>query len=84
MNQEKALHKQFFRIEIAILIGTFLIQALFIFYLHSLNLIIPYSDVISHLNIARRVIDDSYPGIAQLGNSWLPITHIFYLPFKLS
>jgi len=39
-----------------------------------------YNDAKSHLNIARRVIDNLTPGIAQLGGSWLPLYHILMFP----
>ena len=40
-----------------------------------------YSDAYSHMIIARRVIDNATPGLAQLGGVWLPLPHIIMLPF---
>jgi hypothetical protein len=38
-------------------------------------------DSIARLNIARRVVDSTSPGFAQLGYVWLPISSILMLPF---
>lgn len=43
--------------------------------------ILLYSDSISHLRIARRVVDNTIPGLAQLGAVWLPLPHLLMLPF---
>ncbi|MBA3824988.1 MAG: glycosyltransferase family 39 protein [Ktedonobacterales bacterium] len=40
-----------------------------------------YSDAHSHLTVARRVLDNARPGLAQLGSVWLPLPHILMLPF---
>ncbi len=40
-----------------------------------------YADAISRLDIARKVIDNLTPGLAQLGNVWLPLPQILMLPF---
>jgi hypothetical protein len=45
------------------------------------RLVLSYNDAMSHLNIARRVIDDIQPGLAQIGTVWLPLSHLLYLPF---
>lgn len=42
--------------------------------------ILLYGDAHSHLLIARRVFDNASPGLAQLGNVWLPLPHIIMLP----
>jgi hypothetical protein len=39
-----------------------------------------YPDAISHLLIARRVVDSSTPGFAQLGAVWLPLPHLLMVP----
>lgn len=39
-----------------------------------------YADAHSHLMIARRVIDSSQPGLAQLGGVWLPLPHLIMVP----
>ncbi|MCJ7510421.1 MAG: hypothetical protein MUP14_06010, partial [Dehalococcoidia bacterium] len=43
--------------------------------------IVLYSDAVTHLQIARRVVDNITPGAAQLGTSWLPLRHVLELPF---
>jgi putative flippase GtrA len=39
-----------------------------------------YADSISHLEIARRVVSGTSPGLAQLGYVWLPLPHLLMLP----
>lgn len=46
--------------------------------------IVSYGDAESHLNIAKRVVSSLTPGIAQLGGIWLPLPHIFMVPFVYS
>src|SRR6185437_10057146 len=43
--------------------------------------IVLYSDAHSHLAVARRVVDNVTPGLAQFGAVWLPLPHIIMLPF---
>ncbi|MDP1689254.1 MAG: glycosyltransferase family 39 protein [bacterium] len=43
--------------------------------------IVAYGDAESHLNIAKRVVDGLTPGFAQLGGIWLPLPHVFLIPF---
>jgi hypothetical protein len=43
--------------------------------------VLTYNDAASHLNIARRVVDNLTPGIAQIGTVWLPLPHILMLIF---
>ncbi len=43
--------------------------------------ILLYSDAYSHMIIARRVLDNTTPGLAQLGSVWLPLPHLVMLPF---
>ncbi|MFA9262459.1 MAG: hypothetical protein ACEQSB_03855 [Undibacterium sp.] len=38
-----------------------------------------YNDAMSHLNIARLVIDNQEPGLYQLGSVWLPFNHLLSL-----
>ena len=45
------------------------------------DLIVAYGDAESHLNIAKRVVDNLTPGFAQLGGIWLPVPHIMMIPF---
>lgn len=54
----------------------------FVFFLYFVNgSHLPYADAISRLNISRKVIDNLTPGLAQLGNVWLPLPQILMLPF---
>lgn len=45
------------------------------------NLVLSYNDSMSHLDIARRVVEGLKPGFAQIGSVWLPLPHILMLPF---
>jgi hypothetical protein len=40
-------------------------------------------DAQAHLDIARRVVDSTTPGLQMLGTVWLPIPHLLMLPFTL-
>jgi hypothetical protein len=40
-----------------------------------------YGDAVSHLYIARRIVDSMNPGINQLGSVWLPLPHLLLMPF---
>jgi hypothetical protein len=42
--------------------------------------ILLYGDAHSHLLIARRIFDNVYPGLAQLGDVWLPLPHLIMVP----
>lgn len=69
-------------IDTRIIIFIALIFSVIAFYLsYSNNYILTYNDAASHLNIARRVIDNLTPGLAQIGTVWLPLPHVFMLPF---
>ncbi len=46
----------------------------------SRGLILAYPDAVSHIMIARRVVDGRVLGIAQLGTVWLPLQHLLMLP----
>ncbi len=50
-------------------------------YFFSRSQTLAYIDASSHLLIARRVIDNLTPGLAQLGGVWLPLPHLVMLPF---
>ena len=39
-----------------------------------------YGDALSHLNIARKIIDSRTPGFEQIGTVWLPLPHLLMLP----
>jgi hypothetical protein len=38
-------------------------------------------DTYAHMLIARRLFDNSTPGLAQLGGIWLPLPHLLMVPF---
>lgn len=50
-------------------------------YFSARQLVLAYPDAISHMLIARRVLDAPTPGVAQLGAVWLPLPHLLMLPF---
>jgi hypothetical protein len=54
--------------------------SLTIYYFHKGD-ILAYNDARSHVDIARRVIDNKTPGIAQFGGTWLPLPQILMVPF---
>lgn len=43
------------------------------------NFVLTYNDGASHLNIARRILDNYTPGFAQIGTVWLPFPHVLML-----
>jgi hypothetical protein len=49
-------------------------------YFASRHLTLAYGDAMSHLLIARRVIEASTPGLGQLGGVWLPLPHLLMIP----
>lgn len=58
------------------------VSAIIFSYYH--GYITAYGDSESHLNIAKRVIHSLTPGAAQLGGIWLPLPHLFMVPFVAS
>lgn len=44
------------------------------------GVVLSYKDAVSHQMIARRTVVSLQPGIGQLGNVWLPGTHLLMLP----
>jgi Glycosyl transferase family 2/Dolichyl-phosphate-mannose-protein mannosyltransferase len=53
--------------------------ASYMYFLHR-GVVLAYPDAVSHLLIAKRVIDSPTVGAAQLGAVWLPLTHLLALP----
>ncbi len=49
-------------------------------YAYSFDIIVSYGDAESHLNIAKRVVSNLTPGLAQLGGIWLPLPHLLMVP----
>jgi hypothetical protein len=64
-----------------VLIFTFILACVALYFSFINNYVLTYNDAASHLNIARRVIDNLQPGIAQIGTVWLPLPHLLMLPF---
>jgi len=67
------------------LVATFLTSCIasivslwYFFQNHRILLIV---DTYSHALIARRLLDNLTPGVAQLGGIWLPLPHLLMLPF---
>lgn len=51
------------------------------YFLHGLST--AHFDAKAHLVVARRIIDSTAPGYAQIGAHWLPLIHLLYLPFVM-
>jgi hypothetical protein len=51
----------------------------YVYYLN-LGVTVAYNDARAHLDMARLVVDNLKPGIAQMGSVWLPLNHILMLP----
>lgn len=43
-----------------------------------------YGDSVSRLNIARKITDNIAPGLAQIGNVWLPLPQLLMAPFAMN
>ena len=50
---------------------------------HHTNIVFAFWDAQAHLDIARRLVDSTTPGLQMLGTVWLPIPHLLMLPFTL-
>lgn len=48
-------------------------------YFYQNNLIVAYNDARAHMNMARLVVDNLNPGLAQIGSVWLPLNHMLTL-----
>jgi hypothetical protein len=64
---------------IAIGLGILSVLSSVYFFANHENLL--YADAISRLNISRKIVDNITPGIAQVGNVWLPLPQLLMLPF---
>ncbi len=62
---------------LAVVLSIISISAFVYYYQNGLSL--AFSDSMSHLNIARRVVDSLTPGFAQIGSIWLPLPHLLML-----
>lgn len=54
----------------------FFIGTLAQFWAHHANVVFAFWDAQAHLDIARRVIDSTTPGLQMLGTVWLPVPHL--------
>ena len=63
-------------------VGTGLVFSSYLYSIDTLALLY-YSDSVSHLVRARQLVDNSSPGLQQIGTVWLPLPHILLLPFSL-
>jgi hypothetical protein len=59
---------------------TLILSCIALYFSYTNNYILTYNDAASHLNIARRVVDNLTPGIAQIGTVWLPLPHLLMIP----
>jgi hypothetical protein len=50
---------------------------------HRADAVLAFWDAQAHLDIARRLVDSTTPGLQMLGTVWLPVPHLLYLPFTL-
>jgi hypothetical protein len=57
------------------------IAAVAVFWCYRQGYLLYYGDALSHLNIARRMVDSRTPGFDQIGTVWLPLPHLLMLPF---
>jgi hypothetical protein len=48
---------------------------------HIAGITMAYNDAMSHINLARLVIDNSEPGLTQIGGVWLPLNHLLPVLF---
>lgn len=64
--------------EVALLATALSLVAYIWYSTHGLTL--AYTDAVSHMEIARRVVAGRTPGLAQLGSVWLPLHHLLMLP----
>ncbi len=60
-------------------VASILSIASYIYYLNQ-GVTVAYNDARAHLDMARLVVDNLKPGIAQMGSVWLPLNHVLMLP----
>lgn len=58
-----------------------LLAAVAVWFVSSHGWTLYYGDALSHLNIARRIVESRTPGYDQIGTAWLPLPHLAMLPF---
>lgn len=57
------------------------VSVLAVYVSYTSGVLVAYNDAAAHLNTARRMIDSLTPGVVQIGSVWLPLLHLFELPF---
>jgi hypothetical protein len=72
---------RFFLIQLAIIVA---LSAASVYYYRNQHLIIASLDSFSHLETSRRVVSGLSPGIAQLGDVWLPVPQLLASIFSWS
>ena len=53
-------------------------------YFYRIGSLLYFGDAEAHLNIARRLVDSTTPGVDQLGSPWLPLPHLLMAPWASS
>lgn len=66
-------------VRLVALVATGLSVSAFVYFQRQ-GAILAYTDALSHMLIARRVVDSPTSGLAQLGGVWLPLPHLLALP----
>lgn len=79
MNNLFNLVKQHMDLIVVLLLVAISFFAFLYFFQDGQNLL--YGDAQSRLNISRKMVDNLTPGLAQLGNVWLPLPQLLMLPF---
>jgi glycosyltransferase involved in cell wall biosynthesis/putative flippase GtrA len=67
-------------VTVAVFLAAAAISVVTYIYYYSRGVTLEYGDAVSHLLIARRVVDGLTPGYGQLGGVWLPLPHTLELP----
>jgi len=70
------------QITISEYVGLALIVAISVasmYIVYKLDYVVAYNDARAHMNMARLVVDNLKPGLAQIGSVWLPLTHVLTL-----
>jgi hypothetical protein len=69
------------QIERWVLVAGLLAGIAFFIYNYTHHWTVAHYDAKAHLVVARRIVDSTEPGYAQMGVNWLPLIHLIYLPF---
>lgn len=66
---------------IILVIFLFLVSFFSFLYFFENEMHLASGDAVSRMNISRKIVDNLTPGLAQLGNVWLPLPQLLMLPF---